>query len=86
MLPNNTSNLGQTAQPTGNVEERIDVRGTPLPVTRISRRAILLTGVFGASLGLVVLMLGFGDCMVCACVRTDLPTKTRFVRRGRLNQ
>ena len=61
MIPNNTSNTGQASQPTGNDEERINIRGTPLPVTRVSRRAILLTGVFGASLGLVVLMLGFGD-------------------------
>ena len=29
-------------------------------VTRISRRAVMLTAVFGASLGLVVLMTGFG--------------------------
>ncbi len=29
-------------------------------VTRISRRALMLTAVFGASLGLVVLMTGFG--------------------------
>ncbi len=77
MLPNNTSNLGQTAQPTGNGEERIDIRGTPLPVTRISRRALLLAGVFGASLGLVVLMLGFGDH---SAPRKDGPADENAIR------
>ena len=77
MLPNNTSNLGQTAQPTSNGEERIDVRGTPLPVTRISRRALLLAGVFGASLGLVVLMLGFGDH---SAPRKDGPADENAIR------
>ena len=77
MLPNNTSNLGQTAQPTGNGEDRIDIRGTPLPVTRISRRALLLAGVFGASLGLVVLMLGFGDH---SAPRKDGPADENAIR------
>jgi hypothetical protein len=77
MLPNNASNLGQPAQPTGNGEERIDVRGTPLPVTRISRRALLLAGIFGASLGLVVLMLGFGDH---SAPRKDGPADENAIR------
>jgi type IV secretion system protein VirB10 len=59
MNPNNTS--GQTSQSAGDGENRLDIQGPQLAVTRISRRAVLLTGVFGASLGLVVLMLGFGD-------------------------
>jgi type IV secretory pathway VirB10-like protein len=39
----------------------LELRGRQLPVTRISRRAVLLAGVFGAALGLVVLVLGFGE-------------------------
>jgi type IV secretion system protein VirB10 len=61
MIPNNASNLGPTAQPAGEGEDRINIHGNPPAVTRISRRAVLLVAVFGASLGLVVLMLGFGD-------------------------
>ena len=77
MIPNNTSNTGQASQPTGSDEERINIRGTPLPVTRVSRRAILLTGVFGASLGLVVLMLGFGDH---SAPRKDGPADENAIR------
>ncbi len=60
MNPNN-SGMGPATPTAGNSEERINVHGTPPAVTRVSRRAVLLVGVFGASLGLVVLMLGFGD-------------------------
>ena len=60
MNPNN-SGIGPATPTVGNSEERINVHGTPPAVTRVSRRAVLLVGVFGASLGLVVLMLGFGD-------------------------
>jgi type IV secretory pathway VirB10-like protein len=77
MLPNNASNFGQTEQPPSNGGERIDVRGTPLPVTRISRRALLLAGIFGASLGLVVLMLGFGDH---SAPRKDGPADENAIR------
>jgi type IV secretion system protein VirB10 len=59
MNPDNTS--GQTSQSAGDGENRLDIQGPQLAVTRISRRAVLLTGIFGASLGLVVLMLGFGN-------------------------
>jgi type IV secretory pathway VirB10-like protein len=61
MIPNNASNPGQLAQPASDGEERINIHGLPPAVTRISRRAVLLVAVFGASLGLVVLMVGFGD-------------------------
>lgn len=61
MIPNNTSGIGQATPSTGNDDGRIDIHGTRPAVTRVSRRAVLLAGVFGASLGLVVLMLGFGD-------------------------
>lgn len=61
MIPNNTSGIGQATPSTGNGDGRIDIHGTPPAVTRVSRRAVLLAGVFGVSLGLVVLMLGFGD-------------------------
>jgi type IV secretory pathway VirB10-like protein len=61
MIPNNASNPGQPAQQAGDGEERINIHGLPPAVTRISRRAVLLVGVFGASLGLVVQMVGFGD-------------------------
>jgi type IV secretory pathway VirB10-like protein len=57
----NNSGIGPATPTAGNSEERINVHGTPPAVTRVSRRAVLLVGVFGASLGLVVLMLGFGD-------------------------
>jgi type IV secretory pathway VirB10-like protein len=60
MNPNN-SGIGPATPTAGNSDERINVHGTPPAVTRVSRRAVLLVGVFGASLGLVVLMLGFGD-------------------------
>jgi type IV secretory pathway VirB10-like protein len=61
MIPNNTSGIGQATPSAGNATERLDIHGTPPAVTRVSRRAVLLAGVFGASLGLVVLMLGFGS-------------------------
>lgn len=38
----------------------VSIHGQRPGVTRISRRAVMLTAVFGASLGLVVLMTGFG--------------------------
>ena len=61
MIQGNTSNVGQASQPPSDGEERLDIHGTRQAVTKVSRRAVLLAGVFGASLGLVVLMLGFGD-------------------------
>jgi hypothetical protein len=61
MIPNYASNVGPSAQPNGEGEDRINIHGNPPAVTRISRRAVLLVAVFGASLGLVVLMVGFGD-------------------------
>jgi len=61
MIPNNASNPGQLDQPASDGEERINIHGLPPAVTRVSRRAVLLVAVFGASLGLVVLMVGFGD-------------------------
>ena len=61
MIPNNASNPGQLDQPASDDEERINIHGLPPAVTRVSRRAVLMMGVFGASLGLVVLMVGFGD-------------------------
>jgi type IV secretory pathway VirB10-like protein len=61
MNPSNSGGLGPATPSAGNGEDRVDIHGTPPAVTRISRRAVLLAGVFGAALGLVVLMLGFGD-------------------------
>ena len=61
MIPNNNSVTGQPAPSTGNGDDRLDIQGTRPAVTRVSRRAVMLVGVFGASLGLVVLVLGFGD-------------------------
>ena len=61
MIPNTNNSMGQATPSTGNGEERLDVQGVRPAVTRISRRAVLLTAIFGASLGLVILVLGFGD-------------------------
>jgi hypothetical protein len=61
MIANNNSLTGQATPPTGNGDDRLDIRGTRPAVTRVSRRALLLAGIFGASLGLVILVLGFGD-------------------------
>jgi len=77
MIPNNTSNVEQASQPAANAEDRLDIHGTRLAVTRISRRAVLLAGVFGASLGLVVLMLGFGDH---SAPRKDGPADENAIR------
>ena len=46
-------------------------------MTRVSRRAVLLAGVFGAALGLVVLMLGFGDH---SAPRKDGPADENAIR------
>ena len=61
MNSNNATNLGTASSQNSDEEARLDIQGTRLAVTRISRRAVLLAAVFGGSLGLVVLMLGFGD-------------------------
>jgi len=60
MTLNNNSGMGQVTPLTGNGEERLDVHGPRPAVTRVSRRAVLLAIIFGGSLGLVVLVLGFG--------------------------
>src|SRR5271167_4909925 len=76
MNPNN-SGMGPATPTAGNSDERINVHGTPPAVTRVSRRAVLLAGVFGASLGLVVLMLGFGDH---SAPRKDGPADENAIR------
>jgi type IV secretory pathway VirB10-like protein len=60
MTSNKASGSGQAAPSTDNGEERLDVHGTWPAITRVSRRAVLLACIFGASLGLVILVLGFG--------------------------
>ena len=77
MIPNNNSGIGQATPSAGSGEDRIDIHGTPPAVTRVSRRAVLLAGVFGASLGLVVLMLGFGDH---SAPRKDGPADENAIR------
>jgi type IV secretory pathway VirB10-like protein len=57
MIPNTVS----TSQAAESADERLDIHAPRPAVTRISRKAVLLAGVCGASLGLVVLMFGFGD-------------------------
>ena len=53
---------GQTGYQDGsNGDQTFILHATRPAVTRVSRRAVMLAGVFGASLGLVVLMLGFGQ-------------------------
>ena len=69
--------MGQATPSAGNGEDRLDIHGTPPAVTRVSRRAVLLAGVFGASLGLVVLMLGFGDH---SAPRKDGPADENAIR------
>jgi type IV secretion system protein TrbI len=61
MNPTNTSGIGQAPQSPDGDPPRLDIHGIPPAVTRVSRRAVLLAGVFGAAFGLVVLMLSFGD-------------------------
>lgn len=61
MIPNNDSNFGQVSQSAGNGEDRLNIQAPRPSVTRISRKAVMLAAVAGASLGLVVLLLGFGD-------------------------
>ena len=61
MIPNTNSGPGQATPSTGDGEQRLDVQGVRPAVTQISRRAMLLTAIFGASVGLVILVLGFGD-------------------------
>lgn len=61
MIPNNASNFTPASQPAGSGEDRLNIQAPRPSVTRISRKAVMLAAVAGASLGLVVLMLGFGD-------------------------
>src|ERR1041385_3485891 len=42
-------------------EQALALYGPRPPVTRISRRALMLTALLGGALGLVVLVVGFGD-------------------------
>lgn len=42
-------------------DDRLDVRGARPTVTRVNRRTVLVVGALGASIGLIVLMLGFGN-------------------------
>ena len=60
MNPLDTSGTGPSPQGPDVHERPLNIHGIPPPVTRVSRRAVLLAGVFGAAFGLVVLMLSFG--------------------------
>lgn len=57
--PNSNSIPEQTAEQRDGRE--LSILGPRPAVTRVSRRAVLLTAVFGAAMGLVVLVMGFGD-------------------------
>jgi type IV secretion system protein VirB10 len=57
--PNSNPVPEQTPEQTDGRE--LSILGPRPAVTRVSRRAVLLTGVFGAAMGLVVLVMGFGD-------------------------
>ncbi len=62
MNPTLNPNTGQRDAQGGSNGEHVDLVHPALPpVTRVSRRAVMLAGVFGASLGLVILVLGFGQ-------------------------
>ena len=56
-----TTNNGGPGEPEPRVIDPVTIHGPRPGVTRISRRSVLLAAVFGASLGLVVLVTGFGD-------------------------
>ena len=61
MNPTLNSGTGQTgAQNANGGEPVLSIRGIRPGVTRVSRRAVMIAGIFGAALGLVILMLGFG--------------------------
>jgi type IV secretion system protein TrbI len=61
MNPTLNSGTGQTGVQNANGGEPVlSIRGIRPGVTRVSRRAVMIAGVFGAALGLVILMLGFG--------------------------
>lgn len=57
--PNNNPVPGQAPEQRDGRE--LSILGPRPAVTRVSRRAVLLTAVFGAAMGLVVLVMGFGD-------------------------
>jgi type IV secretion system protein TrbI len=62
MNPTLNPSPGQTGAPEkGNEEPPLLIHASRPAVTRVSRRAVMLAGVFGAALGLVVLMFGFGQ-------------------------
>jgi hypothetical protein len=60
MLDTTTHN-GAPGEAEPPVIDPVTIHGPRPGVTRISRRSVLLAAVFGASLGLVVLVTGFGD-------------------------
>jgi type IV secretion system protein TrbI len=61
MNPTLNPSPGQTGgSEKGNGEQPLLIHAARPAVTRVSRRAVMLAGVFGASLGLVILMFGFG--------------------------
>lgn len=57
MLPDDNS--GETIPAAGEGPQRLSIRGVRPAVTRISRRAVLLSAIVAAALVLVVLLLGF---------------------------
>jgi type IV secretion system protein TrbI len=61
MFPDNSNGTEDTISSANSGEALIALRGAPPRVTRISRRALLLAGIFAGLLGLVVLIFGFDD-------------------------
>jgi type IV secretory pathway VirB10-like protein len=61
MNPQNSSNAGFAPAAEQSNREDLSIHGPRPSVTRISRRAVLLTAVFGAAMGLVVLVAGLGN-------------------------
>jgi type IV secretory pathway VirB10-like protein len=61
MNPQNSSNAGFAPAAEQSDREDLSIHGPRPSVTRISRRAVLLTAVFGAAMGLVVLVAGLGN-------------------------
>jgi type IV secretory pathway VirB10-like protein len=57
----NSNSNGGVAEDDARTVDPVTIHGPRPGVTRISRRSVLLAAVFGASLGLVVLVTGFGD-------------------------
>jgi len=58
---NQPTSHGTQPEPDPQSAERFSIHGPRPAVTRVSRRAVMLAAIFGAAMGLVVLIAGFSD-------------------------